>query len=424
MRRYYNRIATHPLIIGSSIMVIGSLAGNVFNFLFNVYMVRLLTIVDYGILASLISLITLPTLAAGAIIPTVVNFAGSFFAKNKIGEASGLFFKISKYFIILGGVFVLLFIIFSQNLSKFLHIPNTTYIVIAGFCVFFGFIGAVNTAFLQAQLAFKSIVGINFIGALTKLLLGLIFVYIGLSIGGVIWAVFISFSLPYILSLYKLRELWVRQIVRIDTPNLHIISYGIPAAICIFSLTSFISSDILLVKHFFSPQEAGIYASLSLIGRIIFFISGPITSVMFPLIVQRHSKNEKYNHIFFLSLAFVTVSSVFITLIYFLFPSYIFLIFFKQPPQLSEVNILGYFGVFISLYSILSLVASYFLSIRKTGIFYILSIGAIIQVVLISLFHSNFLQVIYYSSLVICLLLILLLLYYFQINHKLKNEAS
>jgi O-antigen/teichoic acid export membrane protein len=40
--------------------------------------------------------------------------------------------------------------------------------------------------------------------------------------------------------------------------------------------------DILLVKHFFPPPEAGIYAALALVGRVVFMLSWSVVSSMFP----------------------------------------------------------------------------------------------------------------------------------------------
>src|SRR5579864_4922526 len=50
--------------------------------------------------------------------------------------------------------------------------------------------------------------------------------------------------------------------------------------------------DILLVKHFFPPAEAGIYAAVALVGRVVFMLSWSIVSSMFPVSAsntQRHS---------------------------------------------------------------------------------------------------------------------------------------
>ena len=82
MRERAKQLIKHPLIYGSSIVVIGNLVANFFNFLFNIFMNKHLSVADYGVLLSIMSLIAFPALIGTAIIPVVVRFAGSYFAKN------------------------------------------------------------------------------------------------------------------------------------------------------------------------------------------------------------------------------------------------------------------------------------------------------------------------------------------------------
>ncbi|MBI2442973.1 MAG: hypothetical protein HYV40_03660, partial [Candidatus Levybacteria bacterium] len=75
----------HPLISGSAIIFLGTNVGNVFNFLFNLFMVRNLTPVDYGVLVGLIALITLFAQVADSITPFIVNYAAIYFAVGELG---------------------------------------------------------------------------------------------------------------------------------------------------------------------------------------------------------------------------------------------------------------------------------------------------------------------------------------------------
>ena len=40
--------------------------------------------------------------------------------------------------------------------------------------------------------------------------------------------------------------------------------------------------DIILVKHFFPPIEAGVYAAVALVGRVVYMLSWSVVSSMFP----------------------------------------------------------------------------------------------------------------------------------------------
>src|SRR5207244_10495012 len=41
--------------------------------------------------------------------------------------------------------------------------------------------------------------------------------------------------------------------------------------------------DIVLVKHFFSAGEAGLYAAVALVGRVVYMLSWSVVSSMFPV---------------------------------------------------------------------------------------------------------------------------------------------
>ena len=63
-----------------------------------------------------------------------------------------------------------------------------------------------------------------------------------------------------------------------------------------------ITMDLILVKHFFSDQDAGVYATLSILGKIIYFAASPVASVMFPIVAGKHAKGEKYFEFLLMSL--------------------------------------------------------------------------------------------------------------------------
>src|SRR5579872_3674618 len=98
MKQVAKQVLKHPLISGSTILVSGGLLANFFNFLYNLFMGRWLSVTDYGTLVSIISLITFPTLLVTSINPVIVRFAGDYFAKNDQMHLRGLY---NKFFIFL-----------------------------------------------------------------------------------------------------------------------------------------------------------------------------------------------------------------------------------------------------------------------------------------------------------------------------------
>lgn len=419
MRKRIKIIFGHPLVSGSTIVFLGSLLGNIFNFLFNFVMTRyLLTPSEYGILASLTSLLTLSAQPVGAILPTLIYFSASYFAQGDLDKVRGLFLKVTKPSAIIGTMLFIFYIIFTPQIASFLNLTDNFLIFIIALMVYIGFIGAANMPLLQAKLSFRFISFSTVLGSLLKLIFGTALVLLGFSVGGALWGVFIGLFIPYILTFIPLRFLLHTNMVLPHISFKTLIGYGAPAALASFGLTSLINTDIILVKHFFTPESAGVYATLSLAGKAIFFFSAPIGMVMFPLITQRHAKGEDYHEVLRMSLLLVFLFSVAISIFYFLFPEFVIGVFSKNQATLSIAPYLGLFGIFITVYSLLTVLNNFYLSINKTVIYIPIIIAALLQLVFIWLYHGTVLEVIIVSLTITSLLLIGLLVYYWKLYGK------
>ncbi len=405
-------IIKHPLIFGSGVLVIGNLIANFFNFLFNLFMSRSITVSEYGIFASIMSIIAFPVLIGSAINPVVVRFAGDYFAKKDFASLRGLYIQIKKLLLVIGVIVFLLFLIFIPTIGNFFHITDQRILFITDIIIFTALINVVNLAFLQAKLAFGFQVIVSLCNAILKLCIGIILIFLGYSVLGATYAILFAGLTGYIVSFIPLKFVFDKKIALPSIPKKELFLYGFPSSIALLGLTSFISSDIILVKHFFDPHQAGLYAGLSLIGRVIFFVSAPIATVMFPIIVQKHSKNENYTNTFKLSLLLVIFPSLILTAFYSIFPHQAIMFFLKREDYLAISPYIVPFSIFITFYGILAILSNFYLSINKTKIFIPIIIGAIAQIVFIYFIHQNFFQIIIISLVCTVLLDICLLLYY------------
>lgn len=420
MRKLFKKAAAHPLISGTAVITISSFGANVFNLFFNLFMVQNLSPANYGILISLISLTALITIPASSVSPTIIRFSAIYFAKNEPGIVKEFFIKIFKLCLGIGVITSLVLIVFNQNIAHFFQIKDPLLIILIAIAVLISFVSILNISLLQAKLAFNFMSFSTFMGFILKLMIGVILVRLGFSVAGAMIAVLMSSVIPYILSFIPLR--FIFQVKENKTKSIKIpdlFSYGAPAALALFGISALISTDVMLVKHFYSPEEAGVYAAgLSLIGRVIFFATAPIATVLFPLVVQRHTKGENYSKLFGLAVLLVVVPSLFITAFYFLFPNFVIQIIVRQTVYQQVASLLGIFGIFITFYSLLYMLTQFFLSIKKTLVCIPISIGALLQAILIWFFHGSFLQIIVISLVITGLLIFSLLLYYFQLIKK------
>ena len=422
-----NNFLKHELVTGSIYIFAGSIIANLFNFVFSIFMSRNLSVEGFGILASTFSLISLMGIPAGSIIPTIVNFAGSHFAKDDYGSVKALFFKIIKPLLLVSVLVFFSFFFFAGYIGDFFKIADRSIVVIIGISVALAYIVIVSTGLLQAKLAFRYISFLSLTGSILKFAIGAGLVFLGFGVRGAIWAVFIAGIIPSILGFIYLRSVFISKINKASKINFKsIISYGFPSSLAVLGMTSLISTDILLVKHFFDPRQAGVYAGLSLVGKVIFFFTGSIGGVMFPLIVKKHAKNENYNNIFKMAIAVVLIPSVFISTFYFLYPDFSINFFIKNEIYRSASGLLGLFGVFITIYSLISLFVYYFLSIKKTNVYIPVLLAALSQLLLITFYHSSLFIVVITSLLVSLILLATLVIYYIKTygEHKGINNVA
>ena len=164
------------------------------------------------------------------------------------------------------------------------------------------------------------------------------------------------------------------------------------------AFTSIFTLDVILVKHFLSPYDAGIYAALSTLGKIIFFASAPVASAMFPIVVKRKVNNKGYVKIFIVSLIITSAIGVTVTLIYWLFPDLIIRTLYGND-YLSAKSELVFMGIFVLFYSLSNFLLNFLLSVSKTIVVVIPLVAAIVQPILIYVYHKNISEIIKVSML-------------------------
>ena len=187
--------------------------------------------------------------------------------------------------------------------------------------------------------------------------------------------------------------------------------YTIPIVVASFATNSLFATDVILVKHYFSAHDAGIYASLSTLGKIIFYGAGPVGAVMFPMVSRRYSQKKTYTKIFFLALLLTSGISLFVIAIYKFFPILSIKILYGNSFT-EGARYLFWFGVFMTVFTIASLVINLFLSIEKTKVVFVVVAAAMLQIIGILIFHKTILDVIFVSITASSLMLVVLLLYF------------
>lgn len=417
---FLTRLIKHELITGTFLVFVGSMIGNVFAFLLNLFLARNLSYSDYGIYASLLSVITLALIPAGSINTIILRFSSNYLSKGELDKLKSFYKKIGKFLLLLSLGIFLVFAILSPLVRDYLHLDNTLYVFVVGAVLFISYLQTLNLAFIQGLMKFGFLSFVYSFNGLLRLVMSIFLVFLGFKAYGGLGAMFFMALGSFLICFIPMKNFLIKKEQQIHIPTKEITDYALPAFFVVLFMTSFTSSDVILVKHFFSSQQAGLYAGLSLVGKVIFYFTAPIPSVMFPLVIKRYNLGANFNKLFYLAIGLVFIPSFLITGFYFLYPDFVIKLFLGGRGYMAIAPYAGLFAFYLMVFSLLNLVVVFFLSLNKIKITPLVVLGALIQIILISNFHSDFYQIIGISILISFVLFVLLMIYYLKLYSRLK----
>lgn len=407
MKKHLKELITHPLFSGSTLMVIGSNSVSFINYLYHLMMGRMLGPVSYGELAALFSVISLLGVVPASVSLVIIKYISS---TKETAELNNLVNWLKSKILKASLIFFVLVLLFSPLISSFLNISKLSYMFFIALSFLFSLQVMVNRSILQGLIKFKELVVSILAENSLKLLLSIILVYLGFKVDGVMFVLIISTLLGWYITNHYLKIRLSKHTYLAPSNIKPMLFFIIPVTIQSIATTSLYSSDVILVKHFFSSYDAGIYAALSTLGKIILFGAGPISAVMFPLISQKKAQGQKYRNIFIYSFLATLLLIIVILLIYWLYPQLAIQLLYGKA-YTEAADLLVWVGGFIGLFTLSLLVITYHLSLGRTSVVVLPLLAAIMQIIMVILFHQTLFMVILISIVISALLLVSLSIY-------------
>jgi O-antigen/teichoic acid export membrane protein len=131
----------------------------------------------------------------------------------------------------------------------------------------------------------------NFIlEAAGKFVGAMLLIHFGFGVFGAVFAISLSVVLAYFFPAVP-QELKVHAAAELPAS----FREGMQAIVFFTGQVVINNVDILLVKHFFTADEAGLYAAIALVGRVIYFASWSVVSAMFPVSAGAKPKDENFS---------------------------------------------------------------------------------------------------------------------------------
>ncbi len=277
----------------AGLLVLSAIIGNILNFVFNAYLGRVLTLADFGTITIVNIFVYLLSLFTNALSTTTTHEV-SFFEGMHSGMGSS-FIRKTWLYVLCGGVAASLFwMLIVPTIGDYFKISNLIVIFAFTPAILFAALDALNRGYLQGTFSFGSTAATNLFEIVVKLVLAFTLVTYGLSalaslaIPGSMFAAWLAST--------ALAGLIYRKVSRTNLPQtapkkFPFVFYA-AALVSGVSTAAFLTSDIMLAKHYLSPDDAGRYALISLVGKMIFFFGSLLNTFIMPVVSRAEGEHK------------------------------------------------------------------------------------------------------------------------------------
>ncbi|WP_157442469.1 hypothetical protein [Deinococcus misasensis] len=198
-------------------------------------------------------------------------------------------------------------------------------------------------------------------------------------------AAVVATLLPIFLVALQLRKHLPKQVSSIASKELK--GYLSPTFTQLATQALFMNLDVLLAPVFLSHEDAGLYAAVSVVGKVIFYVLWAMTTALFP----RVASGEKSRELLKISLALGFTITLGAVLVCFLAgPQLVHLLFGSAYSQAS--SLIGWYALATSLYGMAFVIANHYLALGSKQAGYLMLPGLVLQVVGLLFFHADLQQ--------------------------------
>jgi O-antigen/teichoic acid export membrane protein len=177
---------------------------------------------------------------------------------------------------------------FQHSISAYLNLPDPALVALLAIgAAFYVPLGS-RRGYVQGTYGFRRLANNLVLEGSVRLVGSFLLVYAGFGVRGVIAANAAAIAVAYFAAIPRLPA-------RIPNPLRASFAFRETSqALVFFSGQVLINNcDIVLVKHFFPAQIAGLYAAVAMVGRVIFAFSSAVVNTTFPLVAGTRDEERK-----------------------------------------------------------------------------------------------------------------------------------
>jgi O-antigen/teichoic acid export membrane protein len=374
------------MLNGSLVLLLGTGMVTLLNFGYNVAVARLLGPAGFGHAAAAVTLLML----VSALTLSFQLVCAKLVARNESVQARaavyyGLLRRAWFFGILLGSAVML----GSEQLALYLNLPSSHEVVLLALGIAFYIPLGAKRGAMQGVCAFGRLSWNFILEAVARFGAALLLVSVGFGVNGAVAAISISVVLAYFLP-----PVPVELNVQPDGQHSASVREGMQAIVFFVGQVVINNVDVLLVKHFFQPDTAGLYAAVALVGRVVYFASWSVVSAMFPISAGTKSEDEAPSMVMLPLLFVIGISLLFVVTLTFMPDTVLRTVFGSQFNTTSISPLLSLYAAATGVYALSVVLITFEMSrrIANTGWLQLLFSGAI--VVGIYAFHDSLYEVV------------------------------
>jgi len=383
---------------GSFVFLIASTGVSGLNLVHNVLMGRLLSPADYSQLTLIITLQLLIGLMPTALQTVIARFTARYHAQDATDLLDALRRRGTRFSIWAGGAAGLVMLLAAPGIVALFRLDSVWLLLPVIAAVPFFVITGADRGLLQGVGGYWWLSGAYVTEGVIRLGVGVVLGYALLaverSLEGAVWGIAQSMVATWFIAWLALRHL-PHEARDTDTTEQRRewVQVGWMTGLMLIGQVLITNSDFLLVKNFFSPDDAGLYAAVSVLGRIVYFGALPLTVLLVPLVARRQALNQPTRPILLLLVGGGVGVCGLLILIAAAFAPSILGVLYGQA-YVTAASLLAPYALAASLYTLTNLVITYQIALGSGGETWMPIAAGTAQILAVIVFHDSLAQVI------------------------------
>ncbi|GFK94663.1 hypothetical protein NNJEOMEG_02510 [Fundidesulfovibrio magnetotacticus] len=268
-------------------------SGNIFNYLFQLTAGRSMTPDEYGSFNALNSSTVILSAPLG-VVPLIMARFTAGFALEGMGRVRGLFGKAVKVSLVAACLALAAGFAFGHLLRDFLHLTDMLPVYILTCMVALSLVAPVPWGMLQGLQRFTGYGLSGASNACMRFVVSLVFlVWLGQGVSGAMFCGLVGMFFQAGLAFLFLKDLYpVAPEPLPDGFHREVGRYALAMVVSSVVTMCLNNLDLVLVRHFCPGEEAGLYATAAILGRIAFYGPSVLLSVLFTEAVTSKASGE------------------------------------------------------------------------------------------------------------------------------------